>query len=269
MSHDFARSQRIKKESNPRSPRRKKSSGIPSWLWMLVGTLVGYLIMFLVYLSGVRPPLPVPASAVTAPDTVTAATGGTVASEQTPAPLKRVSPVFEFYTKLPEGGHPVTDIAPVTQPDNVTPTPTQSPAEIQPSTPTSPTTDIPSAAAVVAPTSEAVKEPVVQEQEEELDPIQQLLAQKEKERKAQTQKPAAGGSARYWQAGVFRNKVEAEKLRSRMSDLGVSASIRSVNGAAGGDTLQKVLVGPFYSADEADKARAILSGRGISTIPVR
>ena len=68
MSHDFARSQRIRKEA-PRAPKRKKSKGIPSWLWVLVGTLVGCLIMFLVYLSGVRPPLPAPVLAPQHPAT--------------------------------------------------------------------------------------------------------------------------------------------------------------------------------------------------------
>ncbi|HNL92541.1 MAG TPA: hypothetical protein PKH01_06560, partial [Pseudomonadales bacterium] len=115
MSHDFARSQRIKKEA-PRQPsRRKKNRGVPAWLLVLVGTLVGCLIMFLVYLSGVRPPVP---AAVIPPQSTpaTPVVGSTVTSEQTPAPPKRVSPVFEFYTKLPEGGQPVTDIAPATQP---------------------------------------------------------------------------------------------------------------------------------------------------------
>jgi cell division protein FtsN len=41
--------------------------------------------------------------------------------------------------------------------------------------------------------------------------------------------------------------------------------ISDANGAA----LQKVLAGPFRSSAEADNARTILSGNGISTIAVK
>ena len=273
MSHDFARSQRIRKESPQRSSKSKKRSGIPSWLWLLVGTLAGCLIMFLVYLSGVRPPLPSPAA--TAPQTV-APVGSTVTTEQTPAPPKRVSPVFEFYTKLPEGGQPVTDVPPAAQPATATtpvPLPQQSVAPV-------------ADAAQPLPTTAATATAVSAMPEEDLDPMQQLLAQKEKEQKEKAQaqaaqpqptssKPeatsapkAAVSGARYLQAGVFRNKAEAEKLRSRISRLGVSASIRLANSASG-DALQKVLAGPFHSSAEADDARIILSGNGISTIPAK
>ncbi|MEZ5494810.1 MAG: SPOR domain-containing protein [Pseudomonadales bacterium] len=271
MSHDFARSQRIRKEA-PRAPKRKKSKGIPSWLWVLVGTLVGCLIMFLVYLSGVRPPQSLPAAANTNAPAATPA-----APEQPPAPPKRVSPVFEFYTKLPEGGQPVTDIAPAAQPT-------------MPQQPVAPAGD---AAGQPAPTpavtTTAAQSPIAAEPEkkttvatpapaEELDPMQQLLAQKEQERKAKGQakvikeKPSAtatsAGGARYLQAGVFRNKAEAEKLRSKISRLGVSASIRTVSGADGA-SLQKVMAGPFRSSEEMDDAKIILNGNGINSISAK
>jgi cell division protein FtsN len=136
------------------------------------------------------------------------------------------------------------------------------------------------------PTTEpAVQEPVAKEpatavqQKEELDPLQQLLAQKEQEHKEKAQKekavsankPAAAtapSGARYLQAGVFRNKTEAEKLRNKMSRLGVSTSVRVISDANGA-ALQKVLAGPFRSSAEADNARTILSGNGISTIAVK
>lgn len=292
MSHDFARSQRIRKESSGRSPSRKKSNGVPSWLWLLVGTLAGCLIMFLVYLSGVRPPVPAPATPVTA---TAPATTTTMPSEQPPAQPKRVSPVFDFYTKLPEGGQPVTDIAPAAQHNNAANTVPQ-PAQtqvVQPATPVQTnTTAQPFAAAqgstfetITTPTkpeSSAQKEKVVEKPASaatvSMDPIEQLLAQKEKEKlakassaKSTTAKPATAATtsgARYLQAGVFRNAVEAEKLRGKLSRLGVSASIRTVSNA-NGETLQKVVAGPFRTSQEADNARVMLSGNGMSTIPVK
>lgn len=263
MSHDFARSQRLKKES-ARKPARKKSGGVPSWLWMLVGTLVGCLVMFLVYLSGAAPQLPKlkPVQSV-APEVAQ--------SEQkineTAALPKRVSPVFEFYTKLPEGGQPVTDI------------PLDSPSL--------PTAGSPSADAAVPPT-EAPPVLASAPATETLDPIQQLLAEKEAAKAASNPaavkpepikpeavkqaaiKPEAksSGSGRYLQTGVFRNKAEVDKLKARLALLGMKPTVQSVNNAKG-ETLQKVLVGPFSSPDDMDDAKIILNGNGVSTIPVK
>ena len=266
MSHDFARSQRLKKES-ARKPARKKSGGVPSWLWVLVGTLVGCLIMFLVYLSGIAPPLPdLKASQSATADHPVQAQPPAAGSEPA-APPKRVSPVFEFYTKLPEGGQPVTDIQPGTQPVLETPAAAQPPA----------TTTPPPAVA------------------ENLDPIQQLLAEKEAAKveptpvavvkpepakpepakpdaaKPEAAKPVtakAPASGRYLQAGVFRNKAEVDKLKARVALLGMKSTVQSATNAKG-DTLQKVLVGPFSSAEDMDDARIILGGNGVNTIPVK
>ena len=136
----------------------------------------------------------------------------------------------------------------------------------------------------VAPVPETKTAAVKVQPEEELDPMQQLLAQKEQERKLKAQekapkekssvvaaKTAASAStsgARYLQAGVFRNKAEAEKLRSKMSRLGVGASIRAASDANGA-SLQKVLAGPFHTSAEADNARLMLNGNGINTIPMK
>jgi cell division protein FtsN len=262
MSHDFARSHRLKKES-ARKPARKKSGGVPSWLWVLVGTLVGCLVMFLVYLSGMAPQLP-NLKAVQQP--------AAAQSEQKPstpaAPPKRVSPVFEFYTKLPEGGHPVTDIQPGAQPE----TPDAVP---------------PSAAGTTPPTTAS---------KENLDPIQQLLAEKEaakaepkpgtesktvvetkpapiaaepaKPLPAKTEAAKAPANGRYLQAGVFRSKAEVDKLKARIALLGMKPTVQTITNTKG-ETLQKVLVGPFSSTADMDDAKIILGGNGVNTIPVK
>lgn len=257
MSHDFARSQRLKKES-ARKPGGKKKGGVSSWLWLLVGTLVGCLIMFLVYLSGVAPQLPNLKSAqqpAAQPEQKTS---------EPAAPPKRVSPVFEFYTKLPEGGQPVTDIQPGAQP--------------------------PANAAVPTPTAPAGAA--------NLDPIQRLLAEKEaakaepkpatvpeiakpepvkpepvkvevaKTEAATTPSPKAVSGGRYLQAGVFRSKAEVDKLKARIALLGMKPTVQSVTNAKG-ETLQKVLVGPFSSVTDMDDAKIILTGNGVNTIPTR
>ncbi|HSC75298.1 MAG TPA: SPOR domain-containing protein [Pseudomonadales bacterium] len=250
MSHDFARSQRLKKES-ARKPARKKSGGVPSWLWVLVGTLVGCLIMFLVYLSGMAPQLP-----NLKPAAQQAVAPAEQKSSEPAAPPKRVSPVFEFYTKLPEGGQPVTDIQPGTQPP---------------------------------PANTAVPTPATPAGTANPDPIQQLLAEKEaaktepkpaavppepvkpepaKTEAAKAEAPKVTSGGRYLQAGVFRSKAEVDKLKARIALLGMKANVQSVTNSKG-ETLQKVLVGPFNSAEGMNDAKIILDGNGVNTIPVK
>ena len=266
MSHDFARSHRLKKEKETsRKPARKKSGGIPSWLWMLVGTLAGGFIMFLVYLSGLAPPVPsLKPSTTQAPVTEPHATAKPDNKAKEPdAPPKRVSPVFEFYTKLPEGGA-VTDL------------PAQAPGN-----PAVPAPGAPPAAATPPPATDP-------------DPIQQLIAQQEAAAQgaaapaapatASTTAPAptpaitppapkpepvaSAGKGRYLQAGAFRSKAEVDKLRARISLVGLKPSVQTTRNA-NGETLQKVVVGPFSSDAAMEDARILLNGNGVKTIPVR
>jgi cell division protein FtsN len=272
MSHDFAKSHRIKRETSRKKPARK-SGGVPSWLWLLIGTLTGGLIMFLVYLSGIAPQLP----SLAQPPTQPAVQASPAAATQPPtaiepaAPPKRTSPVFEFYTKLPEGGQAITDIPPGTQqaqnPPAANPAEATAPTSTaQPSTTTTaPIADVPAAANVQAPPAEP------------LDPIQQLLAQQEKDKQQtvlKTAKPPApmttanASGKTYLQAGVFRNRAEADKLRSRITSLGLKSSTQTTTNAAG-ETLQKVIVGPFTSKADQEDASIILTGNKINAFPLK
>jgi cell division protein FtsN len=264
MSHDFARSQRLKKES-ARKPVRKKSGGVPSWLWVLVGTLAGSLIMFLVYLSGVAPSLPDLQSAQTAP-------APTALPEQkpseAPAPPKRVSPVFEFYTKLPEGGPPVTDLPPdaASQATVSTETPPVTASPVEPPDPIQQLLAEKTAAQVAASPADPAKPEAIKPEPAKTEPAKTEPAKPEVAKKSEAAKPPATG--RYLQAGVFRNKAEVEKLRARIAMLGIKPNVQTITNAKG-ETLQKVTVGPFSSPDAMTDARIILDGNGVSTIPVK
>ena len=250
MSHDFARSQRLKKES-VRKPARKKSGGVPSWLWVLVGTLVGCLIMFLLYLSGAAPQLPnlKPAQPV-APTT----TQPEQKANQPAAPPKRVSPVFEFYTKLPEGGQPVTDIQqpapemPVKVPTLATPDPIQQ-----------------LLAEKAAAKPEPAKPESINPEPDRPEPMKPESVRPESA-KPVVAKPLGGG--RYLQAGVFRSNAEVDKLKARLALLGMKPVIQPITNAKG-ETLQKVLVGPFSSTESMSDAKIIMDGNGVNTIPVK
>lgn len=267
MSHDFARSQRMKKESSGRKkPAPRKSAGVPSWVWVLVGTLVGCFIMFLVYLSGLAPQLPNLKAAQQASQAGTAAPATTAA--EPPAPPKRVSPVFEFYTKLPEGGQPVTDLPPAGQPAaGATP-----PAPVEAPQPAAANPDpiqqllAEQAAAAASPPAAATPGPETADTAAAKPEATKPAPAKAEAAKPEPAKPAMKG--RYLQVGAFRNKAEVDKLRAKISLLGLSPSVQSTTNAKG-ETLQKVLVGPFSSAESMDDAKVILGGNGISAIPVR
>ncbi len=343
MSHDFARSQRLKKESSARKgkkkPAPKKSGGVPSWLWLLAGTLFGFLIMLLVYLSGFAPPLPNPRSAEQKSAT---SKSETKQAGEPAAPAKRVSPVFEFYTKLPEGGQPITNIQPGEQPD--------------PAGPQSAANQATNKDATVAQPAQAKSQPPASQQP--LDPIQQLLAEQEaaklaatkaaaaakpdapkpdaqktdvaKAEKAKTDAtkpemtskpevakapaaklnaaktdaakaeqakkelakaeqakaelakteqakkdaakvapaPATALKGRYLQAGAFRSKSEIDRQRAKISLLGMKPSVLTVTNEKG-ESLQKVVIGPFNSDREMESARILLNGNGVSSIPAK
>ncbi len=291
MSHDFARSHRMKREATRKKAPARKSGGVPSWLWLLIGTLAGGLIMFLVYLSGVAPQLPdlrtqQPSAAAGKP---AADKPGETAKAEPAAPPKRTSPVFEFYTKLPEGGQKITDIPPGAQPSPVPAT--DAATQTQPAPPaTTPDAQVP--AATEQPAASKPAPVATTPQTEVLDPIQQLLAEQEKEKQlaAKTEKktetkPATVNTTGinttginttgintsgklYLQAGVFRNAAEAEKLRARIAGLGLKPSMQPITNSSG-ETLQKVLVGPFASKIDMDKASMSLTGNKINVIPVK
>jgi len=63
----------------------------------------------------------------------------------------------------------------------------------------------------------------------------------------------------YVQAGAFAERVNAERLRDRLSDAG-NPSISSID--RNGAVLYRVRIGPFDSVDAADAALARLSGQG-------
>lgn len=91
MTRDFAKKPRPSARQSTASKGRGKpapaTSRAPAWVWLLTGTVLGAFIMFLVYLSGVKPQ-PAPAASGAAP--------ATAGHSQVPKPR------FDFYTLLKE-----------------------------------------------------------------------------------------------------------------------------------------------------------------------
>lgn len=288
----------MKREASASSRKKKparKSGGVPSWLWLLIGTLAGGFIMFLIYISGAAPQLPnLKATAKQAQHNEKTASDNKTVSEPA-APPKRTSPVFEFYTKLPEGGGAVTDIPAGAQPQNSQPQPQNTATQNAVTTAATPTTGEPAPTNTSTPSATPTTTPAAQtapapQKTEALDPIQQLLAQQEAEKhkttktekkpeaekKVDTDKKADATKSTtvnttgklYLQAGVFRNRSEADKLRTKITSLGLKPSTQNITNQDG-ETLQKILIGPFNKKSDMDDASIILTGNKINVFPAR
>lgn len=70
------------------------------------------------------------------------------------------------------------------------------------------------------------------------------------------------------QAGSFRSMNDAEQQRAEISLLGLKANIESSKGS-NGSTWYRVVVGPFTSRSNLNKARSILINNGMPTLLVK
>ncbi len=78
---------------------------------------------------------------------------------------------------------------------------------------------------------------------------------------------AVNDGPRWLQAGAFRNGDEADRRRAQIRLLGLPARVQE--GSDGqGQQLQRVLAGPFNSADSLDAARRTLAAAGLDAIPL-
>jgi cell division protein FtsN len=280
-SHDFAGS-RKPAPASPKKGRKPHPGGVPAWIWTMAGTLAGALVMYLVYISGYVPSLSDRKSNVTTTTAQPPAPkAASTSREEPPAPPKRTSPVFEFYTKLPESGAPTVDSETLhtAQQSN------------QPESANDPAAALQNA----VPVSETVP-PLA----ENMDPIQQLMAEREAA-KAPAQPVAQTASAPSQpvvtnssveneitaaesvkmeklpakevakpekrlalQTGAFRKRAEADAQRAKLLLLGISAKVQPASNG-----IYRVVAGPFDSQADMDDARILLDGNHINNIPVK
>lgn len=270
-SHDFANSR--KPPPAKKKTRKPVSAGVPLWVWVVASTLGGALLMYLVSQSGHVPSRAVPEVAPVVTPAPTTASKPAVTAEP-PAPPKRTSPVFEFYTRLPANGAPTVDSQSLQ---------TAPPSAAPPAAPPAPT-----AAAEV--TTEVTTAPVANG-ETAPDAIEQLMAQREAASTTTPPPPAAKGSVtapapvvaekpvekkkadpttastggRYaLQTGAFRKRTEADAQRAKILLMGIQASVQPASNG-----MYRVVVGPFRNQSDMDDAKIMLDGNHISNIPVK
>lgn len=83
------------------------------------------------------------------------------------------------------------------------------------------------------------------------------------------QKPGAAAKEIYYlQAGSFSNADDADKMKAKLSMLGMEVSVQTANIPDKG-TLHRVRVGPYKGADEMNKALAMLKQNGVNATPMQ
>jgi cell division protein FtsN len=83
------------------------------------------------------------------------------------------------------------------------------------------------------------------------------------------QKPQAGAKEIYYlQAGSFPNADDADKMKARLSMLGMEVSVKTATLPDKG-VWHRVRLGPFKGADEMNKALAMLKQNGVNATPIQ
>jgi cell division protein FtsN len=77
----------------------------------------------------------------------------------------------------------------------------------------------------------------------------------------------AAGSGYLLQVGAFPNAADAETLKAKLALQGFVANVQSVN--IGGQTYNRVRLGPFHSATELESTKQRLAGAGINAIALK
>lgn len=213
---------------------------VPGWVWMVCGLVIGGFIAFLMQLEPGRKDIQreTAESKKTASERPQPSTPTT-----TPQPVK---PKYDFYTLLPESQVEVPAGA--------------IPEEQKPST-----TPVP-----LTPEQEAERALALLEGREP-PKITPPVATPEAD-KAATDKAAAPAEAAkavpstqfFLQAGSFRNKNDADKLRAQIILLGQNVQIES--GKVREETWHRVLVGPYGSREQLAAAQKQLAGNGFSNL---
>jgi len=198
---------------------------IPGWLWLVIGLSVGAFVVFLMKLEpGGEDVKRVKADAKAAKIAE--------ANKTPPSPTAPVKPKYDFYTLLPESE--------VIVPNEAVPEKTPP--------------------AVVAPVV-----PVTPEQAAKIDTAraQAALSGLTPPPPPPVAKPAAVTQF-FLQAGSFRKKEDADKVRAQIILLGQTAGVES--GTVKEETWYRVLVGPFSNREQLTVAQKQLAGGGFSNL---
>ena len=222
--------------SRYQAPARKP---VPGWVWLAMGLVIGAFVMFLNTLEPgrdeVRRTKPEQASAGNATGNASSGAGGNGKAQAkptpTPPPQESVKPKYDFYTLLPE-----SEV--IVPPEAV---PKQTPAQPPAQKPVSPE----EAAKIDAARAQAALNG-------ETPPPPPVVAK------------APITNQFFLQAGSFRKRDDADKVRAQIILLGQNVQVES--GTVREETWYRVLVGPFANREQLSSAQKQLAGSGFSNL---
>ncbi|MHC5347725.1 SPOR domain-containing protein [Metapseudomonas furukawaii] len=202
---------------------------VPGWVWLAIGLVIGGFVVFLNQLEPGRDEV-----RRTKPEqaTGTGANGGKPqAKPTTPPPQEPVKPKYDFYTLLPE-----SEV--IVPPEAV---PKETPPPVQPQKPVTPeeAAKLDAARAQAALNGEEVPPPPVVAKA----PVTNQF---------------------FLQAGSFRKRDDADRVRAQIILLGQNVTVES--GTVREETWYRVLVGPFANREQLSSAQKQLAGNGFSNL---
>ncbi|MEW9571510.1 SPOR domain-containing protein [Rhodanobacter sp. Si-c] len=220
---------------------RNSGSGIPAWVWALVGILIGAVAVVVLMRHSLVPMAP-----KTGPQANPQATAETPSETGAVAPGSAESaskkPQFDFYSVLSEKEVRIPD-AEISA---------QAKAEQQKQQAATPASAQPATAAAAVPTAPG-NAPVA---------TQNVVAAPA----TAVPKPAAG-SGYLLQVGAFPNPADAESMKARLAMQGFVANVQSVD--VNGQTFHRVRLGPFPTASALEATKQRLASAGINSIALK
>jgi cell division protein FtsN len=79
---------------------------------------------------------------------------------------------------------------------------------------------------------------------------------------------AGKGSSYLLQVASFKSPADAERLKAQLALYGMSASIQRVN-INGKQTYHRVRTGPYRGKEAVNRAKALLSSKGLESIAIK
>jgi cell division protein FtsN len=220
---------------------RNGSNGFPGWGYAVIGLVAGAILMAVMMRGSLLTSLR-KADGPQANPQATAERGsapGVLESTGDNAPKK---PQFVFYSVLSEKEVRIPD-AEISAQARVEQQQKQQAAQLQAQQ-----------AARAAPTAAPANTPAAVSQDVTAAPANAVP------------QPAAG-SGYLLQVGAFPNAADAETLKAKLALQGFVANVQSVN--IGGQTYNRVRLGPFRSATELESTKQRLAGAGINAIALK
>lgn len=249
MAHDFAKIRKARKAENrqpepvPQPPRGMLITGL------LTGLVLGVFFSFLVYLSGILPPVGAVAEAPTdSPEQIAAAQQRrTEELEEAAARLQlefyKELPNYEVLVDAPDNGRSVASTDTATA-QAVRQAQSNSAATAQATTVATTTLATPAASSPATPVTTPSSTPAV----------------------VAAAAPGSSGPSYMLQAGAFQQESSAIAQSQRLTALGLQSRVKKE--ALLGKTLFLVQTGPYVSRDELTQTERLLRSNSIDTMRI-